>query len=119
MTVTDREPLKPELPSVRPGTGRHPIWITVFVTLVVTALSYKVPEEYAATAVGAAFVFAVWWLVLRQDESTIRHFGLSLGGVLEPSPIDFRRAFADAGRALAWALGLIAVIVPPFVLGFR
>jgi membrane protease YdiL (CAAX protease family) len=119
MTATDRESLKPELPSVKPGTSRHPIWITVIVTAVVTALSYKVPEDYAATAVGAAFIFAVWWLVLRQDETTIRHFGLSLGGVLEPSPLDFRRALADAGRALAWALSLIAVIVPPFVLGFR
>jgi membrane protease YdiL (CAAX protease family) len=104
---------------VKPGARLHPLWISALVTLVVTALSYKVPEDYAATAVGAAFVFAVWWLVLRQDTETIRHFGLSLGGVLEPSPLDLRRAVGDAGRALTWALGLIAVIAVPFVLGFR
>jgi membrane protease YdiL (CAAX protease family) len=119
MTASDRESFEPEAPSVKPKAGLHPLWVAVLVTLVVTVLSYEVPEDYAATAVGAAFVFAVWWLVLRQDTATIRHFGLSLGGVLEPSPLNVRRALGDAGRALAWALGLIAVILPPFVLGFR
>jgi membrane protease YdiL (CAAX protease family) len=89
------------------------------VTLVVTALSYKVPEDYAATAVGAAFIFAVWGLVLRRDTATIRHYGLALGGVLEPAPLDPRRVARDAGNALAWSLGLVAIVVPPFVVGFR
>jgi membrane protease YdiL (CAAX protease family) len=97
----------------------HPMWIALAVTLAVTVLSYKMPEDYAATAVGAAFVFAVWALVLRHDTATIRHFGLSLGGLLEPSPVDGRRALRDTGRALAWALGLIAVVLPPFVVGFH
>ena len=97
----------------------HPMWIALAVTLAVTVLSYKMPEDYAATAVGAAFVFAVWALVLRHDTATIRHFGLSLGGLLEPSPVDGRRALRDTGRALAWALGLIAVALPPFVVGFH
>jgi uncharacterized protein len=119
MTVSERGPLKPEVPSVKPGTGLHPLWIAALVTLVVTVLSYQVPEDYAATAVGAAFIFAVWVLVLRNDTETIRHFGLSLGGLLEQPPGDKRRAVRDAGRALAWALGLIAVILPPFVLGFQ
>src|SRR5258705_2851676 len=114
------EPANPELRIPEPeSTSRlHPIWVTVLVTVVVTALSYKVPEDYAATAVGAAFIFAVWWLVLRRDTATIRHYGLALGGVLEPAPLDPRRAARDAGHALAWSLGLVALIVVPFVVGF-
>jgi membrane protease YdiL (CAAX protease family) len=122
MSAADRDPLKPEARSLRPfkpETRFHPIGIALLVTVVVTALSYKVPEEYAATAVGAAFVFAVWGLVLRHDSATIRHFGLSLGGLLEPSPVDARRALRDMGQAFAWALGLVAIVVPPFVIGFR
>jgi len=103
----------------RPFGRLHPIAIAILVTIVVTALSYGVPEDYAATAVGAAFVFAVIALVLRYDSSTIRHFGLSLGGLLEPVPVDVRRAAGDAARALGWALGIMALIVPPFVIGFR
>jgi membrane protease YdiL (CAAX protease family) len=61
----------------------------------------------------------VWILVLRYDAETIRHFGLSLGGLLEPSPVDGRRALRDAAHALAWALGLVAVVVVPFIVGFR
>jgi membrane protease YdiL (CAAX protease family) len=119
MTASDREPMKPEVPSLKPERRFYPLWIAGLVTAVVTLLSYEVPEDYAATAVGAAFIFAVWGLVLRHDTAAIRHFGLSLGGLLEPSPVDARRAIRDTGRALSWALGLIAVAIPPFVIGFR
>jgi membrane protease YdiL (CAAX protease family) len=119
MTAADRESVARETPSVKPGRGRHPLWIAAIVTVVVTALSYGVPDDYAATAVGAAFLFAVWALVLRGETESVRHFGLSLGGVLENRPLDPKRVFRDTGTALAWALGLLAVIVPPFVLGFQ
>ncbi len=106
--------------SAPPARGAlHPIAIAILVTIVVTVLSYVVPDDCAATAVGAAFVFAVIALVLRYDSEAIRHYGLALGGLLEPTPIDVRRAGGDALRALAWALGIVAVIVPPFVIGFR
>src|SRR6266576_132152 len=93
------EPVKPEIriPDPESTSRLHPIWIAALVTVGVTALSYKVPDEYAATAVGAAFIFAVWGLVLRRDTATIRHYGLALG----------------------WSLGLVAIVVPPFVIGFR
>jgi membrane protease YdiL (CAAX protease family) len=115
------EPVKPEIriPDPESTSRLHPIWIAALVTVGVTTLSYKVPDEYAATAVGAAFIFAVWGLVLRRDTAMIRHYGLALGGVLEPAPLDPRRAFRDAGNALAWSLGLVAIVVPPFVIGFR
>ena len=88
-------------------------------TLAVTAVSYVAPADYAATAVGGAFIVAVVRLVLRFDTATIRHFGLSLGGVLEPTPLDPRRIARDAARAVAYAFGLAAVIFVPFAVGFR
>jgi membrane protease YdiL (CAAX protease family) len=97
----------------------HPLWVVAIVTAVVTALSYAAPSDYAATAVGGAFILAVVWLVLRHDVATIRHYGLSLGGVLEPSAIDWRRLARASAGAAAWAFGLIAIIAVPFVVGFR
>jgi uncharacterized protein len=119
MTASDEEPLKPETGSLKPSRRLHPLWVAAIVTVVVTVLSYEVPEVHAATAVGAAFIFAVWLLVLRNDTETIRHYGLSLGGLLEQAPVAKGRLFRDAGIALAWAIGLIAVIAVPFVVGFR
>jgi len=116
MTASNEESPKPEARSLKPS---EPIGITIAVTLVVTVLSYLVPDNYAATAVGATFLFAVIALVLRHDSATIRHFGLSLGGVLEPAPIQVRRVLREAARASAWALGLTAIIAPFFVVGFR
>jgi hypothetical protein len=50
---------------------------------------------------------------------TIRHHGLSLGGLFEPSAVDWRRLLAAAAKAAAWAFGLAFVIFPVFVVGFR
>jgi membrane protease YdiL (CAAX protease family) len=100
-------------------TKLHPLWVSGLVTVAVTALSYAAPLDYAATVVGGAFILAVVWLVLRHDVSTIRHYGLSLAGVLEPNAIDWRRVARESARGAAWAFGLIAVIAVPFLIGFR
>lgn len=89
-------------------------------TAAVTALSSRlVPDKYAATLVGLAFLAATWLLVLRYDEETIRSYGLSLGGLLEPSPISIRRLLRDAGSSILWVLLFCAVVFPPFWAGFR
>ena len=88
-------------------------------TVAVTIASYAAPADYAATAVGAVFLADVTALVLRHDAATIRHYGLSLGGLFEPQSIDFRRVARDALRAGAWAAGLAAVVTVPFAIGFR
>ena len=106
------------LPSPRPLRA-HPLVIAALVTVAVTAASYGAPADYAATAVGAVFLVAVTWLVLRYDTGTIRHHGLSLGGLLEPKAIDWRRVARDAARAAAWASGLAAAVAVPFAIGFR
>jgi membrane protease YdiL (CAAX protease family) len=108
-----------QIPPEGPALSLHPLAVAVVVTLGVTVISYAAPLDYAATAVGAAFVGAVIWLVLRFDAATVRHFGLSLGGLLEPGPLEPRRLLAESARAAAWTLGLVLVIFAPFAVGFR
>jgi membrane protease YdiL (CAAX protease family) len=86
--------------------------------VVVTVVSYVSPDRYAATAVGAVFLAATWWLVLRRDEHTIRAFALSLGGLLEPTPVDAKRIARDAAQAIGWALLLCLITFPPFAIGY-
>jgi len=116
MPLDPTESLEP-IP-VRP-TRLHPVWVAVLVTVAATVASYVSPPDYAATVVAGAFLAAVAWLVLRHDSMTIRHFGLSMGGLLEPNPIEAGRVLRDSGRALGWALGVTLAIALPFVIGFR
>src|SRR5262252_4344615 len=99
--------------------GRKALAVGLAVTLLVAGLSYLAPLDYAATVVGLAFLLATAVLVLRRDAETIRHYGLSLGGLLEPTPLDRARLVRSALRACGWAFGLLAVLVVPFTLGFR
>lgn len=94
--------------------------VAAITTAVVTGLSYGLPETWAATGVGLAFVAATYWAALRgrDDDAVVRHFGLSLGGLLERQPLDLRRMAADTGRALAWAFGSAAIVFPPFWIGY-
>jgi membrane protease YdiL (CAAX protease family) len=99
--------------------AREALTIGIAVTLLVAGLSYVAPLDYAATVVGLAFLLATVVLVLRRDAETIRHFGLSLGGLLEPAPLDRGRLVRSALQACGWALGLLAILLLPFTLGFR
>jgi membrane protease YdiL (CAAX protease family) len=87
-------------------------------TALVTVLSYALPADYSGTAVGLAFVGVTYFLVLRGDDTRVRHHGLSLGGLLEWGPLDFRRMLRDGARAAGWALLAAAAIFPAFWLGF-
>lgn len=93
--------------------------VAALTTAVVTAISWVAPEKHAATLVGLAFLTATWWLVIRHDETTIRAYGLSLGGVLEPVALDARRIARDTLVALAFAFGLALLFFPPFWVGYR
>ncbi len=93
------------------------VWLVV--TIAVTAISYAVPGDWTATAVGGAFFVATYVLVLRGDGASIRAAGLSLGGLLEPEPLSSKRLVREALGALGWALVPFAIIVPLFVLGAR
>lgn len=106
-----------QLPDADPLRG--PLLAAAITTAVVTLVSYLSPDHYAATLVGISFLVATWWLVLRHDAETVRAYGLSLGGLLEPAPLDARRLARDALVATGWAILLMALTFPPFAVGFR
>jgi membrane protease YdiL (CAAX protease family) len=90
------------------------------VTLLATALSYLLPDSWAATGVGFTFLLSAYWLVVRGDDTErIREFGLGLGGLLEPHELSAARLWRDARVALAHAVAAALIIYPFFWLGFR
>jgi hypothetical protein len=77
------------------------------------------PDAHAATGVGLCFLAVVYVVVLYDaDAPTIREFGLDLGGLFEPEPIESGRLLREFGAALAWAMGAAAVVFPLFWLGY-
>jgi CAAX protease family protein len=100
------------------GPTARVLLATALTTAVVTAASYGLPERHAATGVGLAFLAATYLLVLRKDAAFIRAHGLSLGGLLEPGAIDPRKLLRDGASATLWAVGLAAILFPPFWIGF-
>jgi membrane protease YdiL (CAAX protease family) len=94
--------------------------VAAAVTVLATLLSYALPRDWAATGVGLTFLLATYLLVVRLDEPlVIREYGLSLGGLLEPTPISWPRLLRDAGQAIAFALLAAVIIYPCFWYGFR
>jgi membrane protease YdiL (CAAX protease family) len=102
------------------GLGRT-LAVAAVVTLVATALSYFLPDSWAATGVGFTFLGATYWLVVRSDDDSarLREFGLSLGGLLEAAPLSPARLLRSTALALAYALGAALLIYPCFWFGFR
>jgi hypothetical protein len=107
-----------------PAVAARPSWkvpllVAVLTTALVTALSYGLPDAYAATGVGLAFLAATYAIALRQNAlRPPAHYGLALGGLLEPEPLSLRRLAKDGARALAWGLGIALLIFPPFWLAW-
>jgi len=96
-----------------------PLLVAAATTAVVTALSYALPDNMAATGVGLAFLASTYLVCLRRDHPLgPDHYGLSLGGLLESDPLSPRRIVGDAARAVGWALLLALVIYPPFWAGY-
>jgi membrane protease YdiL (CAAX protease family) len=106
--------------------------VALVTTLVVTFISHALPGELellrvgvidisidANTLVGATFLLATWWTVLRDPEAPVSAYGLSLAGLTEAEPLSARRLLSDGGRALGWALLLAAIFFPPFWFGYR
>ncbi|MBN1612344.1 MAG: CPBP family intramembrane metalloprotease [Polyangiaceae bacterium] len=84
-----------------------------------TALSYALPDDLAATGVGLGFLFVVHRVVLRgASNESIRHFGLALGGLLESERLDADRLLRDSLRALGWAALFGLILFPPFWVGW-
>jgi membrane protease YdiL (CAAX protease family) len=106
-------------PTPRAGIGR-PLAVALATTALATALSYLLPDSWAATGVGATFLFATYWLVVHHDDTEqIREFGLSLGGLLETPPLSGWRLLRATLSALGYALAAALLIYPWFWFGFR
>ncbi len=96
-----------------------PLRWAVLTTLSAAVLSYTLPDSIAATGVGLAFLGATYLAALQGgDSEQTAHFGLSLGGLLEPVPLSVPRMLRDSAQALLWAGGLALAIFPVFSLGF-
>lgn len=112
-------PAEPAAPHKGPRPWLLPLGVALLTTAAVTALSYGMPEDYAATAVGLGFLAATYAVALRRDHPRPpEHYGLALGGLLDPEPLSPRRIGRDTAQALAWALGLALAIFPLFWLGY-
>ncbi len=106
-------------PAATRPSWRRPVGIALGTTVAVSALSYSLPDDYAATGVGFAFLAVTYALVLRSDDpELIRRHGLSMGGLFEPVPLVVRRLLSDTGRALLVCLLLAAIVFPPFWVGY-
>lgn len=102
-----------------PSLGR-PLLVAAVVTLLATALSYLLPDTWAATGVGFAFLLATYGLVGGGDDvEVIRAHGLSLGGLFEPGELSKARLLRASAVAVGYALAAAVVIYPLFWLGFR
>jgi membrane protease YdiL (CAAX protease family) len=101
------------------ASWRVPLAVAIGTTALVTALSYLLPDKYAATGVGLGFLAVTYAMALRRDHPlSPDHYGLALGGLLEPEPLSAARMLREALGAAAWAVGLALLIFPPFWLGY-
>ena len=55
---------------------------------------------------------------IRENTRLIQHHGLSLGGLVELTPLRLTRLSREFGRAVLWALACSVVIFPPFWVGY-
>lgn len=110
-------PQSPPATAAARASWRGPILAALLTTLLVTGLSYGLPDSLAATGVGLGFLAATYFLALRGERDP-SPFGLSIGGILEAEPLSPSRLLRDAARACGWALLLAALIYPAFWYGW-
>lgn len=83
-----------------------------------SVVSHAISDEHAATAVGLVFLSGTHWLAVHRSVELPRHFGLSLGGLLDDERLDGRRLVREFAGAFGWSALVALVILPPFVIGF-
>ncbi len=95
------------------------LWVSSDLTLAVAAIALVSPPDLHSVLVGVLFLGAVWALVWREDDETVRRAGLDLGGLVIPGRLDLGATARAAGVALAWALALTALIGVPYYLAWK
>jgi hypothetical protein len=109
----------PELTPERRARLSEALWGSADVTLAVALIARVAPTGTHTTLVGLTFLAATWALVWRGDDARVRGSGLALGGLVIPGRLDVRATLRAAGRALGWALALVAVVAVPFFFLWR
>lgn len=98
----------------------HPLVLALAISLLATATSYLAPAEYGTSAVGMIFLAGTFLFALPRDaKQPPSHFGLALGGLFESAPLDPARLVRESAKAILIATCLLALIIPPFALGFQ
>lgn len=98
----------------------HPLVVGVVTSGLATAASHFAPVDHAAEVVGLVFLTATYWGCLRAHHTPApHHYGLELGGLLQPGRIDTRRVVRETLQAFLIGTGLLLLILPFFWLGFR
>lgn len=97
----------------------HPLVIAAAVSVLATALSHGLPENFAASGVALVFLASTYALCLRVGHPLPpAHYGLSLGGLMEPEPLGPLRVLRELAQALSVATLVALLIFPPFWWGF-
>lgn len=118
--ISTSQPASGRPPSAGPvpaPNARRDLLIAAAVAVLACVAARVAPRAHEATVVGAVFLGATWWLVLRADTAQIREHGLGIGGLLEPDRIDPKRLATSMGRAVLWAAIAGAVTWPFFAVG--
>lgn len=95
----------------------HPLWIGLGVSAAAALLGVATPADAAATIVGVWFLFATAGLCLARGQDAGAH-GLSLGGLLDPSPLSVPHALRAFARAIAMSGAVMLIVTPAYVVGF-
>lgn len=96
----------------------HPILIGLAVSAAAALVSYFTPDDWSTSLVAGIFFAATYLLCLHGDRPAAP-YGLALGGLFESHALSFRRLRNATWRAVLLSLVVLAVIIPPYVVGFR
>lgn len=103
-------------------SGNAALWpvlrVALLTTAAVTLLARVLPSSWAATGVSACFFVVCYALVLRHDSGTAALFGMRLGGLFEPAPLNPKQMLRESLAALGWALLLGLLCLPAFWIGY-
>lgn len=89
------------------------------VSVLATIVSYSFPLDYASGAVALVFLASTYALCLRvHHPRPPADYGLSLGGLMEPSAVSPAGLLGELLRAFGIATLAALVIFPPFWWGF-
>lgn len=114
-------PPEAQAPAPEPDVphGLHPVLIAFGVSLLATAASHSLPLDYASGGVALVFLVSTYALCLRVEHTRPpAHYGLSLGGLMEPRAVSPLRLFRELLQAFGVATLVALIIFPPFWWGF-